>query len=110
MRHRSDRRLVHLADSVYFFGFTNAAEDMATKRLELLATARRDGGKLGRKKYRSPQRFAERFDPRGLVHCAADDREVEPVDGADIPVEHFADMQRQIDNCSGKARRRAPPV
>ena len=41
------------------------------------------------------------LDARNLVDRRADDCEVEAIDGADIAVEHLADVEREIDDGNG---------
>ena len=54
-------------------------------------------GEIRRDQQRPVDRAAHRGDAAGLVDRRPDDREVQPVDAADIAVEHLADMQADID-------------
>src|SRR6516162_2685061 len=50
------------------------------------------------------QGFAQGLDARSFVDRRPDDREVEPVDGTYITVEHLAEMECQVDRGSWLAR------
>jgi len=54
-----------------------------------------------------PSGSAQRFNARDLVDGGSDDREVEPVGRADIAVEHFPDVKRDVDHHGRQARRGA---
>src|SRR4029077_2464591 len=47
--------------------------------------------------HRAAQRLAKRLDARHLVDRRADDREIEPIDCADVAVQHVPKMEREID-------------
>ena len=83
---------------------TDSAEPVTPERLEPVAVADR-GGKLSGDKDSVSQRLAESLDARDLVDRRADHREVEAIDGADVAVEHLADVQGEIDVANRFAHR-----
>ena len=46
---------------------------------------------------------AQRLDAAGLVDRRADDREIEPVLGADVAEHHLAEMERDVERHDGRA-------
>ncbi len=72
------------------------AQRVPAERPQPAGVARRRG-ELGRDQHPCRQRLAQGLDPRRLVDRRPDDREVEPVGGADIAIEHLADMQSEVD-------------
>src|SRR5579862_6317218 len=65
-------------------------------------------GKRLRHDQRAVELAAEMLDPAGQVHIGADDREIEPVAGADIAVGDRAVMQREPGLQQRPAGRSAP--
>ena len=70
---------------------------MRTERFKPDSVAGR-GGELGRDENPAAERLAQRLDARNLVDRRSDDREVEAIDGADIAIEHLAEVEREIDD------------
>ena len=85
------------------------AEPVASESLEPVAIADR-GGELRGDQDPAPQRFAQSLNARHFVDRRPDHREVEAIDGADIAVQHLADMQRKIDVANRFANRRSRAI
>src|SRR5258706_2066114 len=86
----------------------HAAQDVAPERLEAGAATLGRRGEGGRDEDLAIEGLAQRLDARHLVDGGADDGEVDAVGGADIAVEHLAEMEREIDGgdrlAGGRAR------
>src|ERR1700674_4110120 len=76
---------------------------MVAEGFETAAVAGCDS-ELGGDQHLAPERFAQGLDARDLIDCWSDDREVEAVDSADIAIEDFPDMEREVDRSSQLAR------
>src|SRR5437763_15431126 len=60
-------------------GLAHAAQSLGAEGFKAAEVAR-GGGELGRDEHLTPERLAQRLDPRHLIDGRADDREVEAVD------------------------------
>src|SRR5712691_292953 len=81
-----------------FLGLADAAQGEAADRYQ--ARPLGGGQTVGEGRgdqHRAIDRSAHRGDATGLVDRRPHDREVEPLDAADIAVKYFADMQPDID-------------
>src|SRR5262245_53002378 len=54
-------------------------------------------GKFGGDEHLAAERLVQRFNPGGLVYSRSDYREIEAVGRADIAVQHFPDVKREVD-------------
>src|SRR3984957_1507865 len=79
------------------FTLLDAAQSVAAKRLEAAIGALHSLYELGGDQHRATERLAKRLDARHLIDRRADDREVEPIDRADVAVQHVPKMEREID-------------
>src|SRR5580704_16064032 len=81
-----------------FLGLADAAQREAADRYQACPLGGGQTVSEGRgDQHRAIDRSAHRGDATGLVDRRAHDREVEPVDAADIAVKNLADMQADID-------------
>ncbi len=93
-------------ERVDFSWVAHPAQRVVAERLEAAAVADHCG-QLGRDEHPAAQGLTQGLDARDLVDRRADDGEVEAVDGADIAIEHLAEMEREVD---GGNRLAGPPA
>src|ERR1700677_2595376 len=75
----------------------DAAQGVPAKRLESAIGNRHPIHEFGGNQDRAAQRLAKRLDARHLVDRRADDREIEPIDRADVAVQPVPRMDWEID-------------
>src|SRR5437016_2047226 len=72
------------------------AQRVVAERLETAVVADHRS-KLGRNEHLAAQGLTQGFDARNFVDRRPDYGEVEAVDGADVAIEHLAEMEREVD-------------